>query len=122
MSKRNGEKIGWIGGWLGSFLWIFVLALIVLIQGKTVEGILGLVLFCVAVTLVLVLGPWKHPDTHYWKLMLPLYGLLFTSVPWVIWCFIETRDSGFNGWQIFLILPVLMPLITLRKRRWNNNE
>jgi hypothetical protein len=119
MTNRNGEKIGWIGGWLGGFIWVLILGVVFLFQGKWEKGIVGLALFAIALLFILAFAPWKRPDTLYWLLMLPLYFLLFSTAGWAIWAFSGWKASGLNWWNIFWLLPMLMPLFTTGRRTWN---
>lgn len=32
--SRKGEKIGWIDGWIGGFIWLCILSIVWLVQGK----------------------------------------------------------------------------------------
>jgi len=120
MKNRNGEKVGWIGGWMGGFIWALILAIVFLFQGKRLEGIVGLLLVGLAVFFDLFFAPWKRPDTAFWKLMLPLYFLFFSTAGWAIWAFSGWKASGLNGWNVFWVLPMLMPLFTSGRRTWNN--
>jgi hypothetical protein len=120
MDKRRGEKIGWLGGWIGGFIWVGLMALIFLLQGNFLAGLVGWLLFGVAMLLIFVGAPWKHPATPYWKLMLPLYLVFFGAAAWLIYIFGGMQELGFNGWSAFWILVFLMPLITLGRRRWND--
>jgi len=119
MKDRNGEKIGWIGGWLGSFLWVLVLAVVFLFQGKRNAGIFGLALAGLGVFYILSCAPWKCPETPYWKLMVRLYAVLLAAVAWVVWSFGGWRAAGLSWWNLFLLLPVLTPLLTIGRRTWN---
>lgn len=120
MSDRAGEKVGWIGGWLGGFLWVLLFSAVLLIQGKRAEGMTGVVLASIAVVLVLRTAPWKHPDTAYWKLMIPVYLALGASVVWALRSHGGTEKLGLNWWSAFLALPLLIPFVTTGRRRWND--
>ena len=37
MADRRQEKIGWLGGWAGGFIWVVILAVMLLVQGKALE-------------------------------------------------------------------------------------
>lgn len=75
MRDRIGEKIGWTAGWIGGFIWVFILSIVFLFQGKSVQGLLGIILTAVAVIAVAFFTPWRFASTPYWKLMLAPYGL-----------------------------------------------
>ncbi len=105
MEKRNGEKIGWIGGWLGGFAWALVLGIVFLFQDKWLEGIIGLLLVGLAVFFIFNFAPWKRPDTAYWKLMLPVYIVFFVAAAWAIWAYGGLRVIGLNWWHFSWTLP-----------------
>ena len=118
--NRNGEKWGWIGGWCGGFIWVVILSVIMLVQGQALQGIIGLVLAGIAVVLIIMTAPWKHPHTPYWKLMLPVYVMFLTSLVWAAWSYNGVTELGLSGWSGFLILPILIPFWTTGRRRWGD--
>ncbi len=120
MANRKGEKFGWIGGWLGGFIWVVILSVVFLVQGKLLPGVVGLGLFCTAVIFIVAAAPWKHPDTLYWKLMIPVYVLFFGSIAWMVWSSDGPEALGFGRWSIFLVFPLLIPFATAGRRRWND--
>ncbi len=122
MQKRRSEKIGWIGGWLGGFLWLCLLSVLWLVQGKITGGLLALGMFAVAVPAVVALAPWKHPETKYWKLMLPIYALLGVSVGLCIWVGGELDKLPVSWWSLMLLMPLLAPFATVGKRRWKDGD
>ena len=121
MGDRSGEKTGWIGGWLGGFIWVVILAIIVLVQGKLLSGLIGLAIAGAAVAYVLVGAPWRHPDTPYWKLMLPVYVLFFVAIAWALWAADDVYSLALNRWHVFLLLPLLTPFWTTGRRRWSDS-
>ncbi len=120
MNGRTGEKIGWVGGWLGGFIWVLLLSVLFLFQGKRAEGIVGLALGCLAIVFILLSAPWKHPHTRYWKLMIPIYVALGGSLVWAMWSFHGSGEPGLSWWSAFLVLPLLVPLGTVGWRRWSD--
>ena len=116
--KRTGEKAGWIFGWLGGFLWVAVLAVIFLAQGRIVEGVVGLVLLLIAVFFAFVFAPWRHPAKPFWTLMLPLYLVFFAALAWGTSSFGGFKNSGLHWWHLFLIIPILSPLGAVGGRKW----
>lgn len=120
--NRRGEKIGWVGGWTGGFLWIFILAVIRFFQGDITGGVLGMLVFLIAEALIVVLAPWRFPTTRYIKLMLPIYGLFLVSSCWAVWTLGGLDQPGFSYWTLFMILPVLSPLITIGGKRWQDGD
>jgi len=63
-TRRTGEKFGWAGGWLGGFLWLLILSVVRLVQGRVIPGLVGLGLFALAVGVILFFAPWRHPRTR----------------------------------------------------------
>lgn len=122
MDGRTGEKYGWLGGWWGAFLWVLILAVVWLARGRTSAGLAGLVLAGVALVASFVAAPWKRPSVPYWKLMLPLYGLLAVAVVWALWAFDAARHPDFSIWTLLPVLTVLMPLGTIGRRRWIDGD
>ena len=122
MKKRKSEKIGWIGGWLGGFVWLCLLSVLWLVQGRITGGVLALGMFAVAVGAVVALAPWKHPETRYWKLMLPVYALLAASLGLCIWIGLEVDKLGLSPWSLMLLMPLLLPFATVGARCWKDGD
>ncbi|MFZ1947999.1 MAG: hypothetical protein WAW06_10680 [bacterium] len=119
-TARKGEKIGWIAGWIGSFLWLGILSIVWLAQGKLQAGLVGLVLVAVALGLTFALAPWRRPKTQYWRLMLPMYVLLIGAAAWAIRAMGGLKASGMSWAFLFLLIPFLMPLATAGRRKWDS--
>ncbi len=119
--KRRGEKSGWIGGWLGGFVWLGLLSIIWLFQNKISEGVIGLAVFIVAIIVISMTAPWKHPNIKYWKLMLPIYLLFFCSIVLSIYLYGGLEAIGLKWTSVFLIIPGLIPLVTVGSRTWNSS-
>jgi hypothetical protein len=124
MTNRAGEKLGWIGGWIGAFLWVAVLSVIFLVQGKTTAGAAGLALAAVAAMLVRFFSPWRHPRTAYWKLLLPPYAAVAAAIVWAALSFgvDALREEGMSPWSLALVVPMLLPIMTGGRRRWIDGE
>lgn len=120
--RRKGERLGWILGWLGGFAWVAVLACVFAFQGRGLAAFAGLLLFLLAVLAIRRNAPWRQPDQPYWRLMVPLYGLMGLSVVWVFWGFEAASAESLSGWQLLWWLPLLLPLIQLGRRTWRMGE
>ena len=119
--NRKGEIIGWIGGWLGGFIWLGLLSVILLFQNRMRDGLIGIVIFAAAIITIIATAPWKHPNTKYWKLMLPLYLLFFISIALYIRLYCGLENTGLK-WTIFLfVIPCLVPFATIGNRTWNSS-
>jgi hypothetical protein len=116
---RRSEKIGWIGGWLGGFIWVVLLSAVWIVQNKISNGALGIILFTVAVILIFRFAPWKHPDTKYWKLMLPIYLQFFISIALSIYLYGGLKIVGLNWMSFFWLIPCFIPFVTMGNRKWN---
>lgn len=117
--ERKGEKLGWILGWTGGFLWLGLFSAWKLFSAQPVAGLSGAALFSLSLACIVRFAPWRYPDTPFWKLMLPIYALLFCSVGLAFSWFLPARGASFSPWQLFWVLPCLSPLVTLGKRTWN---
>jgi len=121
LMKRRGEKFGWIGGWLGGFLWLGLLSAVWLLQNKISNGMIGIAVFVVSIILIIITAPWKHPDTKYWKLMLPIYLLLFCSIALSIFLYGGLESIGLKWTAFFLVIPCFIPFVTTGNRTWNSS-
>ncbi len=119
---RRGEKIGWSVGWLGAFLWVAIVAVVLLFRGAPGKGAVGLLLFGAAVAVIYLSAPWRHPFRPYWKLVLLPYALLAFSIGWALWAFDGVRTLDLNWWNALWLVPALVPLGILSKRKWAESE
>lgn len=119
--NRKGEKIGWIGGWIGGFIWLGLLSSVWLFQNKISDAILGVILLVAAIMIIIASAPWKHPNTKYWKLMLPIYLLLFISIAFCIQRYGGVESIGLKWTAIFWMLPCFIPFLTTGNRTWNSS-
>ena len=119
--NRKGEKIGWIGGWLGGFIWLVLLSAVWIVQNKITNGVLGIILFAVAIILIFGFAPWKYPNTKYWKLMLPIYSVFFISIALCIYLYGGLQSVGLSWMSFFWLIPCLIPFVTMGNRTWKSN-
>jgi hypothetical protein len=120
--KRKGEKIGWAGGWLGGFIWVAILSVVFMVQGKWTEGTFGVILVFLAAACILYFAPWRYPSTPYWKLMLAPYAAFFVSIAWGVWSYGGVEAVGVDWWAVFWVFPLLIPFGSLSRRRWSDFE
>jgi hypothetical protein len=118
MRERKGEKIGWIAGWTGGFIWLALLSAVWLAQGKMRLATAGTGLVAIAMLFIISLAPWKHPETKYWKLMLPIYGIFLISVVGIVWLIGGPARIGLSGWSLLACLPLFLPFLTAGGRTW----
>jgi hypothetical protein len=123
MPERRQEKLGWVGGWLGGFIWVLILSVLFLFQGRAREAGVGLLISGAACGTVFFCAPWRYPRTTYRRLMVPMYTLLFAAVAWGAWSLGDLRQAGIHSWwTLLLVLPVLMPLWSVGDRRWVDHD
>ena len=120
MAERRGEKAGWTWGFLGSFAWVAVLSIVFFIKGRPIAGVLGVLLFCAAVSAIIFFSPWRHPHTSAWKLMLGPYFLLALSFAWGVWAFGGLDSMGLKWWNVAWFIPLLLPFFTGGSRKWSD--
>jgi hypothetical protein len=120
--RRAGERFGWVGGWLGGFIWVAILSAVFAVQGRFAAAGVGLLLVCLSVATVLLGAPWRHPDTPYWKLMLPVYATLLAALAWLFWLWDGPEYLGLTHWHLLLLVPLLMPFKTVGRRRWREPD
>jgi len=123
MSTRKQEKLGWTVGWLGGFVWVLILSVIFLVQGRMPRAVIGLVIGGASIATIFLASPWRHPDTTYRRLMIPIYIGFFVAVAWAVWASDDPRTLGIRSWwALFLLLPLLTPVWAAGRRRWNDGE
>lgn len=122
MKERKGEKWGWAGGWMGGFTWLLLLSIIWLVKGKILVGLIGFCLFTLAIIFIFAFAPWKHPETKYWKLLLPVYLVLILSASLFILFEGGLKAVGLNWWSLFYLTPCFIPFATMGSRRWKDGD
>jgi len=119
---RRGEKIGWLGGFAGAFLWIPALAVVFLVQGKLLAGVIGIALGALGYGTVIRFRPWRYPDTSYWRLMIPPYLALSAAVVWGFWAYGAEAAAEMAWWEIMQLLVLFLPFLTVGNRCWRDGE
>jgi hypothetical protein len=119
---RQGEKLGWVGGWVGAFLWVVGLSIFWLVQGRILEGLVLGGVFLLALALVLILAPWRHPYTRYWKLMLPIYAIFVGSIFLTVWWAGALKQLGLAWWLLLWLMPTALPFLTMGGSRWEETD
>ncbi|MFH1147909.1 MAG: hypothetical protein V1736_09420 [Pseudomonadota bacterium] len=90
---------------MGSSLWLFLLAILQLFKGKSAEDALGIGLFVISISLIFHLAPWRHPETKYWKLMLPILSVLVVSAALFVRLEGGLMATGLDWWDLGWLLP-----------------
>ncbi len=122
-TSRRGERLGWSFGWFGGFVWLLVVAILQWLEDRTLQAVIGLAIAAAAVIAIVGLAPWRHPQSTYRSLLLPIYVLFFGAVTWAVWALGGPRALGINSWwSAFLLLPLMLPVFLLGNRRWEDGE
>lgn len=123
MSDRKQEKVGWILGWSGGFIWVLILSVIFFVQGRMLQGCIGMLITSTAFVVILFFSPWRHPHSQYRALMAPIYILFLLAIIWGVWSSDDAYKMGFNSWwSALILLPVLIPFWTVGGRRWGSDD
>lgn len=115
---RTGERWGWIGGWAGSFCWLVLWSGVWIYRGEYVFALAGLIVSALAAFLIVVLAPWRHPETPYVKLITPIMALLITAVVMCIYLEGGPESLGLKWTQLPILLVIFIPIVTVGQRRW----
>ncbi|MCX7830069.1 MAG: hypothetical protein N2445_03290, partial [Acidobacteria bacterium] len=87
MGNRKGEKLGWTLGWCGGFFWVLILSILFFFQSKIFEGIIGIAIVLMAISVIFFFAPWKKPSAKFWKLSMFPYSVFLISIVWAIWSY-----------------------------------
>ncbi len=85
---------------------------------KAGAGFIVASLACITIVLV---SPWRHPQTRYRLLMAPIYLFFFVAVGWGAWSWGGWQQMGITSWwSALIVLPMLIPFWTVGNRRWDD--
>ena len=102
---------------------MLILSLVLLAKGQTMEAVLGLLVVVLACAAIVYFSPWRHPQTQYRRLLIPIYILLLLAIGWGVWAFGGPNQMGINSWwAVLILLPVLGPIWTVGNRRWEDGN
>lgn len=119
---RSGERWGWILGWLGSFLWMPILGTVIMIQrGVSWQVYCTFACSLAALAAVFYFAPWRHPAVRMWKLMLPMYLLLFSGAGCLLLVYEEVGNRQLLA-MLPGVIPILMPLLFIGRKSWLDQE
>ncbi len=119
MGHREGERWGWILGWSGAFLWLLLLGGFWFFKDEWIAGISAWILVVLAEGAVFFFAPWRHPQTRYWKVLLPLYGVFGAGLMLAI-RFSEPGAVALEGWSYLWVLPMLLPFFIVGSKTWDS--
>ena len=122
MGHRTGEKAGWIAGWAGTFSWVIVMTALAAAWGRTVYALALAGIAVLAALCIVRRTPWRHPDTRYWILFLPLYLLLAGAVGLCAAMAVAMGENIGNPMAWIAMFPLFIPFFTIGRRRWTDGE
>jgi len=121
MNDRRGEKLGWTLGLLGGTVWMFILAAYAFFAGDWPIGALAIGAALCVVGMVVILAPWKHPTTQFWKLFLPPVAVIILAAG-ILMAWAGHSLSALE-WAPALLVSVFVWLLTgIGSRRWQDEN
>jgi hypothetical protein len=119
--EQKGPKLGWLLGGLGGLIWLPILAVVWLAQGKVAGAIGGLIVFAVGVLYVFVMPPWRFPRTPVRNVYLGLLIIVLGGVAVTAWQYYDPRTSKPSDLAAGIALvTLLIPLFTLGHKSWSD--
>ncbi len=124
MSKRNderGPRLGWTLGGLGGLLWIPILGVVRLVLGDVIGLVLCLLVFGAGVAYLVLLAPWKHPDTPFWKLYSGLVVIMLVAAAVLLYRWVpDLQPSVGHVRYAFVVLPLFVPAFIHGSKSWRD--
>lgn len=120
--KRRGERLGWTLGNLGAFIWVLIFGIVYTVKGLYPVAFVFYAIFLSAVAAIRIFAPWRHPDTPYWKLLIPIYFHMGLSVWAAVWSYGGFGQSGLRVYDLVFLLVLIFPFFSLGRRKWNDGE
>lgn len=112
-------KLGWLSFAIAGVVWIIPFGIIWLIQGRSFFGAIAIALCFIAIVAIINFVPWKYPDTKFWKLLIPPYGMFILAI--LLLLYVLTRFKSLSEIQYGLwLLPCFTPFFTLGYKTWNS--
>ena len=118
MNKQLMSKIGWLGGWIGGFIWIIVLSIKNISAEDTINGVIGIFLFTISMSIIYIASPWRYPGKKIWLLLMPIYIMISLSLIWALTMNKHYLPVGYNKWNLLALLPILSPIFLMGKFTW----
>lgn len=120
-SNQRGPRLGWTLGGLGGFLWIPLLGVVRAVQGDVVGLVVCLLLFGLGVAYLVVLAPWKHPDTPFWKLYSGLVVIMLAAAAVLLYRWVPDLEPSIGQVRYgFVILPLFLPAFIHGRKTWRD--
>lgn len=116
--EMHAVRLGWWLGGVGSLIWLPILALVWMVQGRTTGGLLCLALTAAGLTYLKVMAPWRHPDTPIRRLVFGFVAILLMGAAVVVWEFREAL-VGSAPLPMFFVFTLFLPM-TLGSGTWND--
>jgi hypothetical protein len=119
--EQKGPKLGWLLGGLGGLIWLPILAGVWVAQGKAAGAAGAGIVFAVGVLYLLVLPPWRFPQTPLRLLYLGLLIIALAGVAIAAWQYYDPRTFKPSDCTPGIVLvTLLIPLFTLGRKTWSD--
>lgn len=118
-NQRRGPRIGWVGGFIGGTFWMILAALVLLVKGDLVGGLVMAAAYGLCLLGLKIGLPWRRPDTTLWKLYLLVLAPMAAGGAFFFLRFhyrLHPLDNQY--WLPLLIVPFLIPLLTMGQKTW----
>jgi len=114
-----GPKLGWWLGGVGSLLWLPIMSVIWLVQGNAGGAALGLLLTGAGIAYLVLLAPWRFPQTPIRWLFLGFVLILLAGAAVAIWQYRQALSAG-GAASLVVFWTLFLPVFTLGKRSWSD--
>jgi len=122
-ANRHGERRGWIWGWIGGFIWLLLFGLLWSLNGQLLQGVCAFAAFAAGCVATVLCAPWRHPRTPFWKLLLPIYTVLFVDIALILYIYPgAVQCLGLSAGNLLALLPLLLPFVTLGRQTWDEDS
>ena len=119
--NTTGPKLGWLLGGIGGLIWLPVMAVIWLAQGKMVGAIVGFIIFALGVLYLFMFRPWRYAHVQLRVIYLGLLAFLLIGAVVVIWQYYEPETfTARNLLPGLALIVLLLPMLTLGNKTWSD--
>ena len=119
--NTTGPKLGWLLGGIGGLIWLPVMAVIWLAQGKMVGAIVGFIIFALGVAYLFMFRPWRYAHVQLRVIYLGLLAFLLVGAVAVIWQYYDPETfTPRNLLPGLALIVLLLPMITLGNKTWSD--
>jgi len=116
---QKGPRLGWLLGGCGSLIWLAILAVVWFVQARLAAGVLAALVFVAGIAYLLLLAPWRFPQTPMRRLYLGFLVILLAGVAVAVWQYRQTVTAG-QGMPLLARVTLGIPWITLGRSSWSD--